>query len=279
MKSHIDRLRMLGVDISGELAADWILQSLPESYSEFVREYYMMEHDVTLIDLTYLLIATESSMIWRAGQTNLLVNQTPTTRKTAFYDAQMTTHNDLCYAKESDLKIVLSLQKNFKDLRHALLRALKLVSKEKKTWRALYLNGPAFYLFSIFHLLNRLSSLGSSLSDPIRFSATPDLLLIGLESTLILTSIAASNSKSSQLTSSKAFATKKAKSSGAKAGNKKAQPKSKVDVKQSRNRKRMLVPPSMMQLMMSSRMKETGGASSMKMSVEETGGGAAVAIC
>ena len=42
-----------------------------ESYSEFVREYYMMDHDVTLIDLTYLLIAAESAMIWRAGQANL----------------------------------------------------------------------------------------------------------------------------------------------------------------------------------------------------------------
>ncbi|CAI9292749.1 unnamed protein product [Lactuca saligna] len=51
------------------------------------------------------------------------------------------------------------------------------------------------------------------------------------KSTLIPTSIAASNSKSSQLTSSRAFAAKKAKSLGAKAGNKKAQPKSKADVK------------------------------------------------
>ena len=43
MKSHIDRLRMLGVEISGKLAVDWVLQSLPESYSEFLREYYMMD--------------------------------------------------------------------------------------------------------------------------------------------------------------------------------------------------------------------------------------------
>ncbi|KAL7593477.1 hypothetical protein Lser_V15G33743 [Lactuca serriola] len=71
MESHIDRLRMLGVEISGELTVDWVLQSLPESYSEFVREYYMMDHDVILIDLTYLLIAAESAMIWRAGQANL----------------------------------------------------------------------------------------------------------------------------------------------------------------------------------------------------------------
>ena len=71
MKSHIDRLKMLGVEISGELAVDWVLQSLPESYSEFVIEYYMMHHDITLIDLTNLLIAAESAMIWRVGQANL----------------------------------------------------------------------------------------------------------------------------------------------------------------------------------------------------------------
>ena len=71
MKSHIDRLSMLGVEISSELAVDWVLQSLPESYSEFVREYYMMDHNVTLIDLTYLLIAIESEMIWRVNQANL----------------------------------------------------------------------------------------------------------------------------------------------------------------------------------------------------------------
>ena len=31
----------------------------------------MMDHDVTLIDLTYLLIVAESEMIWRAGRENL----------------------------------------------------------------------------------------------------------------------------------------------------------------------------------------------------------------
>ncbi|KAL7617454.1 hypothetical protein Lser_V15G04196 [Lactuca serriola] len=71
MKSHIDRLSMLGVEISSELTVDWVLQSLPKSYSEFIGEYYMMDHDVTLIDLTYLLIAAESAMIWRASQANL----------------------------------------------------------------------------------------------------------------------------------------------------------------------------------------------------------------
>ena len=41
------------------------------------------------------------------------------------------TFGDLCYAKESDVKKVSSLQK-IKDFSHALLRALKLVSHVKK---------------------------------------------------------------------------------------------------------------------------------------------------
>ena len=72
MKSHIDRLRMLGSVVCEELAVDWVLQSLPDSYSEFVREYYMMNHDVTLIDLTYMLIVAESTMIWRTGKAKLI---------------------------------------------------------------------------------------------------------------------------------------------------------------------------------------------------------------
>ncbi|KAL7603097.1 hypothetical protein Lser_V15G20779 [Lactuca serriola] len=71
-KSHIDRLRMLGVVVCEKLAVDWVLQSLPGSYSKFVREYYMIDHDVTLIDLTYLLVAAESAMIWRTGEAKLI---------------------------------------------------------------------------------------------------------------------------------------------------------------------------------------------------------------
>ncbi|KAL7594583.1 hypothetical protein Lser_V15G30046 [Lactuca serriola] len=71
MKLHIDRLGMLGIDVSRKLAIDLVLHSLPESYSEFIREYYMMDHDVTLIYLTYLLTVAESAMIWRTSQANL----------------------------------------------------------------------------------------------------------------------------------------------------------------------------------------------------------------
>ena len=63
MKSHIDRLRMLGVVVPRELAIDWVLQSLPESYSEFIKCYYVTDHDMTLNDLTCLLVVAESTMI------------------------------------------------------------------------------------------------------------------------------------------------------------------------------------------------------------------------
>ncbi|KAL7616269.1 hypothetical protein Lser_V15G00998 [Lactuca serriola] len=79
MKSHIDRLRVLGVIVSRKLAVDWVLQSLPGLYSEFIKDYYVTDHDMTLIDLTYLLVAAESAMIWRTGKTNLIERSTSQT--------------------------------------------------------------------------------------------------------------------------------------------------------------------------------------------------------
>ncbi|KAL7615291.1 hypothetical protein Lser_V15G05115 [Lactuca serriola] len=72
MKSHVDRLRMLGVSFPDKLAVNWVLQSLPESYNEFKRKHYMMDHDESLIDLTYMLIAAESEMIWQSNGAYLL---------------------------------------------------------------------------------------------------------------------------------------------------------------------------------------------------------------
>ena len=68
LKSHSDRLRMLGVVVPRKLAIDWVLQLLPESYSEFIKNYYVTDHDMTLIDLSYLLVVAESEMMWRNGQ-------------------------------------------------------------------------------------------------------------------------------------------------------------------------------------------------------------------
>ncbi|KAL7608013.1 hypothetical protein Lser_V15G11051 [Lactuca serriola] len=70
MKSQVDRLGMLGVVFPRKLAIDLVLQSLPKSYSQFVKDYYMKYHDMTLIDLTYLLIVVEASMLWHSGQAN-----------------------------------------------------------------------------------------------------------------------------------------------------------------------------------------------------------------
>ena len=71
MKSHIDRLRMLGVIVPRKLAIDWVLQSLPESYSKFIKDYYVTDHDMTQLDLSYLLLAVESEMIWFNSQENM----------------------------------------------------------------------------------------------------------------------------------------------------------------------------------------------------------------
>ncbi|KAL7602970.1 hypothetical protein Lser_V15G17282 [Lactuca serriola] len=71
MKSHIDRMGKLGVVFSRKLAVDMVLQSLLESYSQFLKGYYMTDHDVTLIDLKYLLIVVEAAMLWHTSQANL----------------------------------------------------------------------------------------------------------------------------------------------------------------------------------------------------------------
>ncbi|KAL7612134.1 hypothetical protein Lser_V15G06167 [Lactuca serriola] len=79
MKSHIDRLGMLGVDVSRKLVVDLVLQSLPKSYSQFVKDYYMTDCGMSFIDLTYLLIAVESDMIWRTGKANVIGRSTSQT--------------------------------------------------------------------------------------------------------------------------------------------------------------------------------------------------------
>ena len=69
-------LIMLGASFPDELAIGWVLQSLPESYNEFKRKYYMMDHDENLIDLTYMLISAELEMIWQSNGAYLLGKST-----------------------------------------------------------------------------------------------------------------------------------------------------------------------------------------------------------
>ena len=45
----------------------------------FFSHSLMTDHDMTLIDLTYLLVAAESTMIWRTGKVNLAERSTSET--------------------------------------------------------------------------------------------------------------------------------------------------------------------------------------------------------
>ena len=71
LNKYINRLGMLGVVFPRKLAVDLVLQSLPESYSQFVKNYYMTGNNVTLIDLTYLLIASKAEMLKCNSQENM----------------------------------------------------------------------------------------------------------------------------------------------------------------------------------------------------------------
>lgn len=72
MKSYIDKLDRLGVIFPREQAIDLVLLSLPKSYSQFVEIFYMSDIDVTLIDLTQMLIDAEAEMIKGTSEAKML---------------------------------------------------------------------------------------------------------------------------------------------------------------------------------------------------------------
>ena len=78
-KSHIGKPGELGVKVLRKLIVDWVLQSLSKSHSEFFKDYYVTGYDMTLNDLTYLLDAAESTMIWSTVKTNLIERSTSQT--------------------------------------------------------------------------------------------------------------------------------------------------------------------------------------------------------
>ncbi|KAL7605266.1 hypothetical protein Lser_V15G20189 [Lactuca serriola] len=71
MKLHINRLGILGVIFPRELVIELVLLSLSKTYSQFIKDYYMMDHDVTLIDLTYMLIVAEVEMLKTTSQAKI----------------------------------------------------------------------------------------------------------------------------------------------------------------------------------------------------------------
>ncbi|KAL7598299.1 hypothetical protein Lser_V15G22947 [Lactuca serriola] len=106
MKLHIDRLAMLGFVFPRKLAIELVLQSVPKSYSKFIKDYYVTDHDMTLINLTYMLIAAESAMIWRNGQANLIARSTS--------QADMEIPEMITYPKGKELAMVKSFDRKRK---------------------------------------------------------------------------------------------------------------------------------------------------------------------
>ena len=126
MKSHIDRLTMLGASFPKKLAVDWVLQSLPKSYDKFIREYYMMDLDATLIDLTYMLIAAESEMIWRSNGAYLSDNSTN-------HASVDTLEEPTCFCCQEKGQWIRSCPKDLKSLRDGRVKKYGSTSGIKST--------------------------------------------------------------------------------------------------------------------------------------------------
>ncbi|XP_068339046.1 uncharacterized protein [Pyrus communis] len=63
MIGFIEQLENLGTPLDGELAQDFILASLPDSFSQFVMNYNMNKMDHTLSELLNMLVTAEKTMI------------------------------------------------------------------------------------------------------------------------------------------------------------------------------------------------------------------------
>ena len=70
MISHLNTLKVLGVNIDGESQADMILQSLPESFKKFKLNYNMNKMIYTLSKLMNELVAAEGIL----GTSNVEAN-------------------------------------------------------------------------------------------------------------------------------------------------------------------------------------------------------------
>ncbi|PNX85475.1 copia protein (gag-int-pol protein), partial [Trifolium pratense] len=73
MIGYVENLERLGLPLERELAIDLILQSLPESFSQFVMNFLMNDMDKSLPQLATMLRTAEKNMKGR-GKTILMVN-------------------------------------------------------------------------------------------------------------------------------------------------------------------------------------------------------------
>ena len=74
MKGYIDHLERLGFPISQELATDMILNSLPESYDQFVINYNMNNMEKSISEL-YGMLKTAKQSIKKKPSTVLMVQK------------------------------------------------------------------------------------------------------------------------------------------------------------------------------------------------------------
>lgn len=73
MIGYIENLERLGFPLGQELATDLILQSLPDSYNQFIMNYNMNEIDKSLPDLLNMLRTAEQDINKGKGKTILMV--------------------------------------------------------------------------------------------------------------------------------------------------------------------------------------------------------------
>ena len=75
MKGHLDHLTSLGMTVDKEMAADFILQSLPHAYNGFRMNYHMHDMDKTPSELHSMLVTAEKSIRSNAPKSALMVNK------------------------------------------------------------------------------------------------------------------------------------------------------------------------------------------------------------
>jgi gag-polypeptide of LTR copia-type len=73
MTSDVEQLEKLNSPLSKEFATDVILNSLPPSYSNFIRNYHMLGMDKSLHELQGMLMITDGEM--KKNSSNLMIQE------------------------------------------------------------------------------------------------------------------------------------------------------------------------------------------------------------
>ena len=83
MIKDIEELQKLGMNMDKELQVDLILQSLLDSYGQFIMNYHMNNIDATLPELLNMLVTTEGTLKSSRG-TVLAMERASSKRKSSF---------------------------------------------------------------------------------------------------------------------------------------------------------------------------------------------------